>query len=60
MRICSQPQTADTHHTGAGEKCGDGLVEQEVVIDELILLGLGHRRQRVVLALQLAVQFGQG
>jgi len=46
-------------HTGAGEEWGDWLVEEEVVVDELVLLGLGHLSQWVVLAGEFAAQVGE-
>jgi len=48
-----------TGHTGAGEKWGDWLVEEEVVLDELLLLGVGHAGERVVLAGELAAEVGE-
>ena len=45
-----------TYHTGAGEKWRNWLIEQKVIIDELILLLLGHGGQGIVLALQFTVQ----
>merc|ERR1719342_1013543 len=47
-------------HTGAGEERRDGLVEEEVIVDQLILLGVGHLGKRVVLTLELTLQTGEG
>jgi len=47
-------------HTGAGEKGRDGLVEEEVIGDQLILLGVGHLGKRVVLTLELTLKTGEG
>jgi len=47
-------------HTGAGEERRDGLVEKEVIGDQLILLGIGHLGKRVVLALELTLKTGEG
>ena len=47
-------------HPGARQERRDGLVKQEVVGNQLLLLGIGHGLQRVVLALELPVQAGQG
>jgi len=47
-------------HTGAGEKGRDGLVEEEVIGDQLILLGVGHLGKRVVLTLELTLEAGEG
>jgi len=49
-----------TGHTGAGEEGRDGLVEEEVIGDQLILLGVGHLGKRVVLALELTLEAGEG
>merc|ERR1712126_674023 len=49
-----------TGHTGAGEEGRDGLVEEEVIVDQLILLGLGHLGKGVVLALELTLEAGEG
>jgi len=49
-----------TGHSGAGQQGGHGLVKQEVISDQLLLLGVGHAVQRVVLSLELTVQAGQG
>lgn len=46
-------------HTSAGQQGGYGLVKQEVVSDQLLLLCIGHAGQRVVLSLKLTVQAGQ-
>lgn len=47
-------------HAGARQQRRHGLVKQEVVGDQLLLLGVGHAVQGVVLALELALQGGQG
>jgi len=47
-------------HTGAGEERRDGLVEEEVIGDQLILLGVGHLGKGVVLALELTLKTGEG
>merc|ERR1712002_1181197 len=47
-------------HAGAGEEGRDGLVEEEVVVDELILLRVSHLRQGVVLTLELTLEAGKG
>ena len=39
-----------TGHTGASEEWGDWLVKEEVVGDELLLVGFSHLVQGVVLA----------
>merc|ERR1719370_228437 len=39
-----------TSHTSGGQKRGNWFVEQEVIVDELILLGISHALERVVLA----------
>ena len=49
-----------TGHTSGQQQGGDGLVKQEVVGDQLILLGIGHGVQGVVLSLELTIQCGQG
>jgi len=49
-----------TGHTGAGEEGRDGLVEEEVIVDQLILLGVGHLGKGVVLALELTLEAGEG
>jgi hypothetical protein len=46
-------------HTSAGEKWGDWLVEEEVIIDELILFGFGHAVEWVVLAGEFTAEGGQ-
>ncbi len=46
-------------HAGAGQERRHGLVEQEVVSDQLVLVSLGHGRQRVVLALELSLESAQ-
>ena len=38
-----------TSHTSAGEEWGDWLVEEEMIGDELLLGGVGHLVQGVVL-----------
>jgi len=43
-------------HAGAGEEGRDWLVEEEVVVDELILLGISHLGQGVVLALEFTLK----
>jgi len=47
-------------HAGAGEERRHGLVEEEVIGDQLILLGVGHLGKRVVLALELTLEAGEG
>jgi len=47
-------------HTGAGEERRDGLVEEEVIGDQLILLGVSHLGKRVILALELTLKTGEG
>lgn len=42
-----------TCHARAGEERGDWFVKQEVIIDQLLLLGRGHTVQRVVAARQI-------
>jgi len=49
-----------TGHAGAGEERRHGLVEEEVIGDQLILLGVGHLGKRVVLALELTLEAGEG
>merc|ERR1711970_111747 len=49
-----------TGHTSTGQQGRDGLVKQEVGVDELVLLGVGHAVQGVVLSLELTLQRGQG
>lgn len=49
-----------TGHTSAQQQRGDGLIKQEVVSDQLLLLGIGHLIQGVVLSLELTIQCGQG
>jgi len=43
-------------HAGAGKEGRDWLVEEEVVVDELILLGISHLGQGVVLALEFTLK----
>ena len=45
-----------TGHAGAGEERRHGLVEEEVIGDQLILLGVGHLGKRVVLTLELTLE----
>ena len=47
-------------HTGAGEEGRHGLVEEEVIVDQLILLGVGHLGKRVVLTLELTLEAWEG
>merc|ERR1719295_141754 len=47
-------------HTSAGEERRDGLVEEEVIVDQLILLGVSHLGKRVVLTLELTLKTGEG
>lgn len=58
--LCHSPDASGirpvTGHTSSQQQGGDGLVKQEVVSDQLLLLSIGHVLQRVVLALELAVQ----
>jgi len=49
-----------TGHTSAGEEGRDGLVEEEVVVDQLILLSVRHLRQGVVLALEITLETREG
>lgn len=46
-------------HAGGQQQGRHGLVEEEVVVDELLLLCLGHALERVVPAGQVAVQARQ-
>jgi len=46
-------------HTGAGEKGRDRLVEEKVVVDELVLLGVGHLLERVVFTSEFAAEIGK-
>merc|ERR1711931_511874 len=48
-----------TGHSGAGQQGRHGLVKQEVVVDQLILLGVSHGLQGVVLSLELTLQGGK-
>ena len=43
-------------HTGTGEERRDGLVEEEVVVDKLVLLGVGHLGKGEVLTLELTLE----
>lgn len=58
--FCHLPDTSGirpvTGHTSSQQQGGDGLVKQEVVSNQLLLLGISHGLQRVVLALELAIQ----
>lgn len=47
-------------HARGQQQGRHGLVEEEVVVDELLLLRLRHTLERVVPARQVAVQAGQG
>ncbi|KAF3847380.1 hypothetical protein F7725_020408 [Dissostichus mawsoni] len=47
-----------TGHSGAGQQGGHGLVKQEVIVDQQVLLGVGHAAQGV-LSLKLTIQAGQ-
>ena len=62
--VCLSPDASAvgpvTGHASAGQQGGDGLVEQEVISDQLLLLGIGHACQGVVLSLELTLQVGQG
>ena len=49
-----------TRHAGAGQQRRHRLVEQEVVLNQLLLLLVGHLGQWVVLALELAIQAVEG
>ena len=64
MSVCLSPDASAigpvTGHASAGQQGGHGLVEQEVIIDQLILLGIAHAGQGVVLSLELTLQAGQG
>lgn len=46
-------------HASAGQQGGYGLVKQEVVSNQLLLLCIGHACQGVILALELTRQAGQ-
>lgn len=48
-----------TGHPGSQQQRGHRFVKQEVVVYELLLLGLGHVLQGVVLPLKVAGQGGQ-
>merc|ERR1719309_377595 len=48
-----------TGHTSAGQQGRDRLVKQEVISDQLLLLGISHGLQGVVLSLELTIQAGQ-
>lgn len=48
-----------TGHAGAGQQGGHWLVKQEVVSDQLLLLGVSHAVEGVVLSLELSIQAGQ-
>jgi len=48
-----------TGHTGAGEKWRDWLVKEKVVVDELVLFGLGHLAKGVVLSGELTAKVGE-
>ena len=45
-----------TGHSGAREQWRYRLVEQEMIADQLFLLLVGHAREWVIFALELAVQ----
>lgn len=63
MVICSPDAPAVgpvAGHAGAGQQGGHWLVKQEVISDQLLLLGVGHAVQGVVLSFEFAVQGGQG
>lgn len=64
MSVCLSPDASAvgpvTGHTSTGQQGGHGLVEQEVIVDQLILLGVCHAVQGVVLSLELTIQAGQG
>jgi len=47
-------------HAGAGEERRDWLVEEEMIGDQLILLGFSHLGKREVLALVLTLETGEG
>lgn len=47
-------------HARGQQQWGHGLVEQEVIVNELLLLLLGHALQRIVLPLELACQAVEG
>jgi len=49
-----------TGHAGAGEERRHGLVEEEVIVDQLILLGVGHLGKGEVLTLELTLEAGKG
>lgn len=46
-------------HASAGQQGRDGLVKQEVIADQLLLLGVSHGLQGIVLSLELTVQAGE-
>jgi len=48
-----------TGHTGAGEKWRYWLVKEKVVVDELVLFGLGHLAKGVVLSGELTAKVGE-
>ncbi len=62
--VCVSPDASAvgpvTGHTSTGQQGGHGLVKQEVISDQLLLLGVSHASQGVVLALELTLQAGQG
>lgn len=62
--MCRSPDASAvgpvTGHSGAGQQGRHGLVEKEVIIDQQILLSIGHAAQGEVLSLELTLQTGQG
>lgn len=48
-----------TGHTSAGQQGRDGLIKQEVITDQLLLLSVSHGLQRIVLSLELTIQAGE-
>lgn len=45
-----------TGHTSSQQQGGDGLVKQEMVSNQLLLLSISHGLQRVILALEFTIQ----
>lgn len=46
-------------HASAGKQGRDGLVKEEVIVDQLFLLSISHGLQGVVFSLELTIQAGQ-
>lgn len=61
--LCLSPDASAvgpvTGHTSTGEQGGHGLVKQEVISDQLLLLGISHALQGIILSLELTLQAGQ-